>query len=345
MREPLRIGMVGAGRAALSHAGALATVPGALLVAVADPDSGALEAFTARYGVEARCQGFGEMLSVVDLDAVYICTPPSFHAEQACAALDANLHVFVEKPLCVRVEELGPIWQAAERRRRWAQVGHVTRFDRELIHLSRLVRDGLLGRVFRARAQSVSPFRPSGWHAERSISGGGILADCGTHAVDALRFVLGDPACRDVEARMGAVFDDQDVEDHLVGILDLGGTLVTLECSYGTPREAGGTSASLELFGTGGYARNRPFSAALCEGDTVIETREVPSNLGGALPTDTGGLFWAQARHFVDRCSGGRTGLDGLTVGAEVVRIVDALYRSAGVRGAGSMMDEEGASP
>lgn len=330
---PLRIGLLGTGRVGQIHAEALAALPEASLVAVADPDLVARDAFADRHGVVARFRELDEMLAAVDLDAVYICTPPGHHAEQACAALAAGRHVFVEKPLATRLQDLEPILEAARRGQRWAQVGHVTRFDRELIHLRRMVQDGRLGRVFRVRVLSVSSFLPTGWHGDRSIAGGGILSDSGTHALDALRFVLGDPPCSDVvEARMGAAFAGHDVEDYLIGLLDLGGSLVTLECSYGTPREAGGSSATIELFGTAGYARNRPFAAALRDGDAVRETREVPEDVGGALPTDGAALFQAQARHFVDCCQAGRTGIDGLEIGAEVVRIVDALYRSAETR-------------
>ena len=339
--EPLRIGVAGAGRIAHIHAEVLAALPDATLVAVADPDSAAQEGFVDRYGVAASFRFLNEMLSAVYVDAVFLCTPPCHHAAQVCAALEAGRHVFVEKPLATRTEDLDPILEAARRGRRWVQVGHVTRFDRELIHLRRMVRDGLLGRVFRARAQSVSAFLPTGWHGDRSIAGGGILSESGTHALDALRFVLGDPPCREVEARMGAAFAGHDVEDHLVGLLDLGGTLVTLECSYRTPHEAAGSSATLELFGTAGYARNRPFVALLRNGEAVAESRELPADAGGALPTDSTALFRAQVSHFVNCCRTGRSGTYDLAMSAEVVRIVDALYRSAEARAAYRLGDKE----
>ncbi len=327
-RPEICVGIVGTGRVAETHARCLARIQGAPLVAIADVDEKARTVFGDTFGVEARYQSAEEFFAHPQMDAVFICVPPAQHGSLTIRALEAGKHVFVEKPMVAAAEELGEVVAAAQRHRRWVQVGHVTRFDRELLYLRRLVGEGRLGRVYRARVRSFSRFVPSGWHALRCVAGGGILVDCGTHAIDALRLALGDPPCRRVLARAGTAFGDHDVEDHLVAILEFGDVLTHIECSYGVAPALGST-ATLELFGTAGYARNRPFEAVLSSDGEETHLTHIPEEIGGALPSRQDELFSIQAEYFVERCRvTAHTSLDDLASAVEVVHVVDAVYRS-----------------
>jgi predicted dehydrogenase len=63
------------------------------------------------------------------IDALFIITPTPYHFDFARAALERNLHVFVEKPICERVDHASQLVQVATQKKRVAQVGHVERFN------------------------------------------------------------------------------------------------------------------------------------------------------------------------------------------------------------------------
>ena len=89
----LRIGMIGAGTMAQEHAAALTDVSGARLVAVADPLMERTEELAARHDARAYAD-YHDLLDAVD--AVWICTPPFLHREQADTCAAAGKHLFVE---------------------------------------------------------------------------------------------------------------------------------------------------------------------------------------------------------------------------------------------------------
>ena len=69
------------------------------------------------------------MLEAGGLDAVVVCSPHGTHAEVVLAALDAGLHVFVEKPLCITVADADAVIEARDRAGKVVQVGTMKRFD------------------------------------------------------------------------------------------------------------------------------------------------------------------------------------------------------------------------
>ena len=100
MADTLRIGIVGAGKIVRSfHLPAWAKVAGARVVAIADPRIDAATELAAAFGIGGVHASLGAMIDAGGLDAVDICSPHVFHAEQAVACLDAGLHCIVEKPM------------------------------------------------------------------------------------------------------------------------------------------------------------------------------------------------------------------------------------------------------
>src|SRR5437588_3490625 len=103
--KPLRFGILGCGVVAGAHASAIAGLPDAELVAVADPVVERASALAERYGV-AGYNGLAGMLSGAELDVVNICTASGLHGEHAREAMRAGMHVMVEKPLEITLDEI-----------------------------------------------------------------------------------------------------------------------------------------------------------------------------------------------------------------------------------------------
>src|SRR5712671_6244077 len=99
-----RIGIAGLGRLGRRHADNLARrVPRAALVAACSPVEDELAWAGKELGVAALYTDFGELLADAQLDAVFLVTPTSLHAEQIVQALQAGKHVFCEKPLSLEL--------------------------------------------------------------------------------------------------------------------------------------------------------------------------------------------------------------------------------------------------
>jgi predicted dehydrogenase len=131
MSERVRIGVVGCGMVAQAmHLPYLSELQDRFeLAAVADPSRVVREAVAARYGVPAGHEDYRGLLAAGGLDALLIAAPAATHAEIVLDALDAGLHVFVEKPLCIALADADRIIAARDRTGRVVQVGFMKRHD------------------------------------------------------------------------------------------------------------------------------------------------------------------------------------------------------------------------
>jgi Oxidoreductase family, NAD-binding Rossmann fold len=126
----LRVGVVGCGMVAQAeHLQNLLQLSGRFqIAALADPSAIVREAMGARYSVTSVHPDYRPLLED-ELDAVVISAPAATHAEVTIAALEAGLHVFVEKPLCITLADADRIIAARDRASRVVQVGYMKRFD------------------------------------------------------------------------------------------------------------------------------------------------------------------------------------------------------------------------
>jgi predicted dehydrogenase len=126
----LRVGVVGAGLIAqVVHLPALRALSDRFALAgVADPSPRARSGLGARYGVPAVAD-HRALLELPGLDAVVVCSPNGTHAAVTLDALDAGLHVLVEKPLCLTLADADRITARAREHGRVVQVGYMKRFE------------------------------------------------------------------------------------------------------------------------------------------------------------------------------------------------------------------------
>lgn len=128
----MRFGLIGAGAIAqIMHLPYLAEIPEVELAAIADPGENTRAELGDRYNVPHR---FGDSFELIeemrdDLDAVVVATPMHTHAEVAVAALEADLHTFVEKPVAVTPEDADDVVDAAADTDAVCMVGYMKRYD------------------------------------------------------------------------------------------------------------------------------------------------------------------------------------------------------------------------
>ena len=127
----LRVGVVGGGLVAQAmHLHYLAAMRERFeLAALAEPSPTVRDALCERYGIAGSHADYRALVDAGELDAVLIASPAGTHAEIALAALDAGLHVFVEKPMCITLRDADAIVAARDRAGKVVQVGYMKRFD------------------------------------------------------------------------------------------------------------------------------------------------------------------------------------------------------------------------
>lgn len=129
--DKIRIGVIGGGLIAqAAHLPNLRRLDDRFeLTSLADPSPRIRETVGARFAVPRTYPGWQQLLDAETLDAIAVCTPHSAHTDVILAALEQGVHVFVEKPLCVRLEDADRIVAAQERSGCVVEVGYMKRYD------------------------------------------------------------------------------------------------------------------------------------------------------------------------------------------------------------------------
>jgi predicted dehydrogenase len=148
MRTPVSVGVVGLGYWGPNLARTLDDLPQANLRWLCDTNAEIRLKLRLRYPNAEVTADFDELLDDDDLDAVVIATPSPTHGAFVQRALEADKHVFVEKPLALCGEEADRLVRFAEQRSRSLMVGHVLLFHPAVRKLKELIELGTLGELF-----------------------------------------------------------------------------------------------------------------------------------------------------------------------------------------------------
>ena len=183
----LKFAVLGAGRIGQVHARAIASVPGAELVAIAEPNATAAEAARAAFGCEIRT--IDACAAAADVDAVVICTPTNTHADLIEQFVKAGKKVFCEKPVDLEVARVKQALAVVEAEGGTLMVGFQRRFDPDFMALKSAIDDGKIGDVEMITLTSRDPGPPP---AEYIKVSGGIFRDMTIHDFDVARWLLGE---------------------------------------------------------------------------------------------------------------------------------------------------------
>ncbi len=208
-------------------AAALATARGGGLVGVCGSSDSRVAEIADRFGASERYTNLAQALKQTTADAVYLARPVHYHADEAVAALAAGKHVLVEKPLGLNAADAKRIVAAAAKSPNLrAGCAYYRRCSARYSHARRMVEAGALGRIVLVRLTCVSWFNPAAddpkhWRVEPGRSGGGPLADVGSHMLDILIGLLGVPTR--VAAHVKTLIHDYEVEDTAAALMALRG--------------------------------------------------------------------------------------------------------------------------
>jgi len=175
--QTYRVGIIGCGGMGRSHSRAWTRHPRTQVVAAMDIYEESSKRVAAEYDVPAIYTDVAAMLAKEDLDIVSITTWQSVRAEPTIAAAESGvLGVITEKPMAASVGDAQDMMDVCEKHNVKLVVGHQRRFSPQNCEARRLIQEGAIG------------------HPQAMLrrDGHGLL-NRGTHEIDEMRYILGDP--------------------------------------------------------------------------------------------------------------------------------------------------------
>lgn len=237
----LKVGIIGTGWIAESHVESYMRMPDVEIVAGADLIEGKAEKFFKSYGLEhVRCYpSHKELLENEELDAVSVCTYNVTHAECTIDAMRKGVHVLLEKPMCVTLEEAIDICRAEKETGCVLSIGFQPRYDENMKMVKRIVQSGTLGEVYYiqtggGRRRGI----PNSTFIEKKTAGLGALGDIGCYALDVVMNAIGHPKPLTVTGYTSDFFGKSleyslpenasrfDVDDFAAGFIRLEGDII-----------------------------------------------------------------------------------------------------------------------
>lgn len=325
--KKVNVALIGAGYIADYHARGLQVLPDVEIVAVIGLPMEAAREFADKYGIKDAATEVTGLVNRDDLDAVIIGTPNKFHAPYAIEFLKNGKEVFLEKPMAMNSDEGIQIAESAKTNNKLVMVGHMWRFDTEVNYIKNVVASGKLGKIIKTKGYGIHEnWGPAGWFTQKELAGGGALADMGVHAIDTVRYILGDPMPKEVYAKVGTHFGDYDVDDSGIIIITWdNGTTSIIESGWWQPH-MDGPEAGTRLFGTKGYASVFPtFLKLKIENLTGEFNAKVPKRKEHCDQV----IYDRQMEYFIECIRSRKQPSPGLKEGQAVLNIVDAAYLSS----------------
>uniref|UniRef100_A0A6V1RSK2 Gfo/Idh/MocA-like oxidoreductase N-terminal domain-containing protein n=1 Tax=Heterosigma akashiwo TaxID=2829 RepID=A0A6V1RSK2_HETAK len=186
--KTINVGIIGAGRIGLVHLEALSACPDATPIIISNPTVSKAEAAAKQYNVPKWTGDAMEVITNPDVDAVWICSPSQYHADQIKACAANGKHVFCEKPVATDVPETIEAINACKTANVKLMTALQRRFDPNFARVKEAIVRGQVGDPIQVKLTSRDPSPPP---FEYVKGGGGIFKDMAVHDLDMSRFLMG----------------------------------------------------------------------------------------------------------------------------------------------------------
>ncbi|MCW3026295.1 MAG: Gfo/Idh/MocA family oxidoreductase [Solirubrobacterales bacterium] len=327
MSEPpstIRVGVVGLGYWGPNIARNLASMPGCELVWLCDGSEEARAKHARSFPGAEMTPRFADLLADRDLDAVFLATPVSTHADLAVATLEAGKHCFVEKPLATNSEDAERAVATAAAAERILMVGHLLEYHPAVTRLKQMVDAQELGELFYVYGNRLN--------LGKLRDDENALWSLGAHDVSVVLHLIGEEP--DECIAQGASFVRPGIEDVVFCYLRFpSGIVAHLHLSWLDPHK----ERRLTIVGS---KRMATFDDMLIEGKLTLYDKgfDEDTRSWGEYIARSGDTFsprvpnveplGIECEHFIDCVrTGARPRSDGES-GLRVVRVLEALQRS-----------------
>ena len=357
--KKFRIAFIGCGWIAGSHIKALMNQPDVEIVAGCDLIPGKAAKFFADAGLEGVKTDYASHKEMIDdkslnLDAVTICTYNCQHAAPAIYALENGIHVLLEKPFTVTLDEAIEVMKAEKKSGKILSIGFQPRLDENMKMIKKIVDSGELGKIYYiqtggGRRRGIpTPFGTS--FIEKETGGIGALGDIGCYSLDMLLNAIGYPKPLTVSGYKSAYFGTDPkyvgyvqrnhpeyaekfgVDDFAAAFVRLEGDIILdFRISWAMNMDTAGDAL---ILGTKGGLR---IPSTECWNGSIGGPLKIYHEVGGEqvvteIPVQKNqgaGLFEKKVRAFIDACKNGGTAP---IPSSQIVinqAIIDGICRSA----------------
>ena len=231
-REPIRVGIVGLGRAGWGmHCPELDKYPELFkITAVCDPLKERRDLVTARYPKCRAYRLYDDLLADTDIELFDIATRSEDHVEHTLKALKTKRWVNLEKPISIDYETALVLRAASIKAGNKLFIRHNRRFETAFVHIREIIASRILGEIHTIRLNRGSFSRRDDWQTVKRC-GGGQLLNWGPHLIDQALQFLDTPPVR-IWADLKRVAAMGDAEDTVRIIMrNLAGLTVEIDIS------------------------------------------------------------------------------------------------------------------
>ena len=348
----LKVGIIGVGWISEAHIVSYLRCPDVQIVAAADLVPGKAEALFEKLGVTGVrfYPNHKAMLEAEELDVVSVCTYNRAHAECTIDALNAGIHVLVEKPMSVTLDEAVAMCRAEKESGKILSIGFQPRFDENMQQIKKIVQSGELGKIYYVqtgggrRRGIPTPYGTS--FITDETAGIGAVGDIGCYSLDMVLNALGYPKPLTVSGYKSAYFGTQpetypkhpeyagefSVDDFAAAFIRMeDGLILDFRIAWAMNMDTPGDTI---LLGTKGGLR---IPSTECWNGSMSGPMTLYHEVAGQsvettlpiLPNDFSELFYRKIRSFLDAVE---TGGKAPVSSSEILinqAIIDSIVRSA----------------
>ncbi|MCM8816433.1 MAG: Gfo/Idh/MocA family oxidoreductase [Candidatus Omnitrophica bacterium] len=188
----MKAGVIGLGMGMAHLKGYLEN--GIEVAGICDTDRVLLENIQKKFGIPFATFDYRDLVGVQDIDIISVASPDYYHREQCVDGLMAGKNVLCEKPLALNLEDCIEIIKAVRKSGKKFMIGQVCRFAPGFVLTKQIIDSGEIGELFFVESEYAHDYRVAEgvgkWRKDprrKPFIGGGC------HAVDLLRWIVGDP--------------------------------------------------------------------------------------------------------------------------------------------------------
>lgn len=197
--EAIRWGIIGCGDVCeVKSAPAMQKIPDSSLVAVMRRNADKAADYARRHVVPKWYDNAQQLIDDPEVNAIYIATPPSSHAQYTAMAAAAGKPVYVEKPMARTFAECQQMIEVCQQHGVPLHVAYYRRSLPQFLQVKQWVDEGAIGAIRMIQIELFQSAQPAivrgldnNWRVDPEIAGGGFFYDLASHQLDYLDYLLG----------------------------------------------------------------------------------------------------------------------------------------------------------
>lgn len=319
--EKLRWGLIGCGDISKKRvAPAIKDLDQCELIAVVRANHALAESFAKEFSAKRWYKNWQDLINDDEIDAVYIATPVSLHAEQTIAAAEAGKHVLCEKPMALNAKNCEHMMEVCKKQNVTLSVAYYRHFYPVIKRAKEIILSGEIGEPTVVEIQAFEwfdrkPGEPRYWLLEKEKSGGGPMMDFGCHRIEVLQHLFGD--VKEMQSKIYNVHFKREVEDTAyVSLLFEKNTQAIISVTHAA-YEAKDT---LDIFGTKGSIH-----IPVLNGETMIVKTEKGERIENHPPHQN--VHQPLIEDFTNAVLENRNPVVDSHIGKEVTLVLDNIYK------------------